>query len=183
MRLFLGIPLADGPVHRLSEVVASLSTRNSSRIRWTAPESWHITLQFLGNTTSEQYRCVVARLQQLKLSPLRIDFEPLDAFERAKVFFAGIRITPPLIRAQQQVQSATQFCGFEGETRPYHPHITLARVKGAADILRDLKKRGQNLPPIEGFTAGEFLLYESFLGTEGARYEIRERFPLDSRQE
>jgi hypothetical protein len=33
-------------------------------------------------------------------------------------------------------------------------------------------------PRFTRFVAEEFLLYESFLGSAGARHEVRERFPL-----
>ncbi len=53
MRLFVGIALADAVVRELESVVARLRSSDSG-LRWTEPDSWHITLQFLGNTTPEQ---------------------------------------------------------------------------------------------------------------------------------
>ncbi len=97
-------------------------------LRWSAPESWHITLQFLGNTP--QYECIVARLRELRSPPVPIQLEGLGFFERAGVFFAGVGLTPELQALQQRVTAATGLCGFIPETRPYHPHITLARSKG-----------------------------------------------------
>jgi hypothetical protein len=35
-------------------------------------------------------------------------------------------------------------------------------------------------PRFTSFIADEFLLYESFLGSAGARHEVRERLPLGS---
>jgi 2'-5' RNA ligase len=83
--------------------------------------------------------------------------------------------------------------------RPFHPHITLARRtgnKGTRD--QGIKKTGPHAPDVRAghggalkelvaragaaaftrFTAREFLLYESHLGAERARYEVRGRFPL-----
>ncbi len=63
MRLFAGIPIAAAVIDELSAV--SLRLRSSTDgLRWSAPESWHITLQFLGSTGQEQYDCTVARLQR-----------------------------------------------------------------------------------------------------------------------
>ncbi|MGB8260062.1 MAG: hypothetical protein WCE75_06915, partial [Terracidiphilus sp.] len=64
--------------------------------------------------------------------------------------------------------------------RPFHPHITLARARerGPSAALRGLGARLGTPPLIPAFTAREFLLYESFLGPGGSRYEVRARFPL-----
>jgi RNA 2',3'-cyclic 3'-phosphodiesterase len=176
MRLFVGIPLATEVVEQLSAVSLRLQSEGDG-LRWSSSASWHITLQFLGNTT--EYECVVARLRELRSPSFPIQLEGLAFFERAGVFFAGITLTPPLTELQQRVTTATSGCGFVPETRPYHPHITLARSKSKGPrALRDLKAKIHREPAFAGFVASEFVLYESHLGSKGSRYEIRERFAL-----
>ena len=71
-------------------------------------------------------------------------------------------------------------CGFVPETRPYHPHITLARSKGkGANRLRELKGRIHREPRFTGFVAEGFVLYESILGPKGSQYVMCEQFRLD----
>jgi 2'-5' RNA ligase len=77
------------------------------------------------------------------------------------------------------VVAATALCGFAAETRPFQPHITLARSKGQRRGLSELKTRIGSQPEFTRFAAGEFLLFESFLGPAGSRYDIRARFALD----
>jgi 2'-5' RNA ligase len=180
MRLFVAIPLAAAVISELSAISARLKSREDG-LRWQAPESWHITLQFLGNTSQEQYECVVARLHKLHLPPVPIRLEGLGLFDRAGVFLATIKLSPALLLLQRRVTAATEPCGFIPETRPFQPHITLARSKGNGPRqgLRELQSRIGRPPKFTGFIAGEFLLYESFLGSSGSRYEVRERFPLD----
>ncbi len=95
MRLFVGIPLAAAVIDELSAISVRLRS-NDDGLRWSAPESWHITLQFLGNTGQEQYECTIARLREVRSPPVPIRLEELDLFERAGVFFAGVRLTPGL---------------------------------------------------------------------------------------
>jgi RNA 2',3'-cyclic 3'-phosphodiesterase len=178
MRLFIGIPLAAAVIDELSAAVERLRSAGDG-LRWTAPESWHITLQFLGNTSPEQYQCVVARLRGLDLPPAPIELEALGCFDRTGVIFAGVRVSPELLLIQQRVIAATALCGFASEARAYQPHITLARSKGKA--LSRLKAKMGRHAQFTSFVAGEFLLYESFLSPTGSRYEIRERFSLDGR--
>jgi 2'-5' RNA ligase len=176
MRLFVGIPLAAAVVDELSVISMRLRS-DSDGLRWTAPESWHITLQFLGNTP--EYACIVARVGELQSSPVPVQLEGLGFFERAGVFFAGVKLTAELGTLQQRVTAATGHCGFIPETRPYHPHITLARSKSkGAKALRELKAKIHREPRFSGFLAREFVLYESVPGAKGSHYEVKEHFQL-----
>jgi 2'-5' RNA ligase len=176
MRLFIAIPLAATVIDELRSASSRLRS-DADGLRWTAPESWHITLQFLGNTSPEQYACVVASLRTLHSTPIPICLEKLDCFERAGILIARVRLTPELLLLQERVTVATQLCGFLPETRPFQPHITLARGKGHHN-LNQLKAKLRRPTSFTRFVAREFLLYESFLSPSGSRYEIRERFSL-----
>jgi 2'-5' RNA ligase len=183
MRLFVGIPLAAPVVRELTAASARLRS-DGDGLRWSKPESWHITLQYLGNTEPGRYECVVARLGELCLSPVPIWLEGLGCFDRAGVLFAEVRPTPELLLLQRRVTQATEACGFPVDARPYQPHITLARSKGnskgkgRAQGLSALKTRARAAQNFTQFVAGEFLLYESLPGPSGVDYAIRARFPL-----
>jgi RNA 2',3'-cyclic 3'-phosphodiesterase len=179
MRLFIGIPLAA----RVVEQLAKVSMRHRVEVdglRWSTPESWHITLQFLGSTSETQYECVVARLRELRAAPVPVELQDLGFFDRAGIFFVGVALTPELLALQQKIAAATLPCGFTPEDRPYRPHITLARSKGRRNTtgLATLKTRIRHQPNFERFVAEEFLLYESFTRPTGSQYETRERFQL-----
>jgi 2'-5' RNA ligase len=177
MRLFVGIPLAEAVRGELTALMARLKSRNDG-LRWTAPESWHITLEFLGNSSPEQYVCLTQRLGELHLPLVPIALEKVDLFARSGVLAVTAKILPQLLRLQQQVSAAAGLCGFAPETRPYQPHITLVRSKGRGRELAELKAKIHRQPAFTSFAAGEFFLYESFLESSGSRYEIRRRFPL-----
>ncbi|MGC1869688.1 MAG: RNA 2',3'-cyclic phosphodiesterase [Acidobacteriaceae bacterium] len=179
MRLFIGIPLAASVIEELEKV--SMRHRvEGDGLRWSTPESWHITLQFLGKTSETQYVCVVARLRNLRSAPLPIELDDLGFFDRAGIFFAGVTLTPELLALQQMVTASTIPCGFVPEDRPYRPHITLARAKGRRNAtgLETLKAKIRHQPKFSQFVAEEFLLYESLTHPTGSQYETRERFRL-----
>jgi RNA 2',3'-cyclic 3'-phosphodiesterase len=180
MRLFIGIPL---PAVLIEELWA-LSIRlrcDLDGLRWTSSDSWHITLQFLGETTGEQFSCGLAILRELHSPVVPIRIEGLDVFDRAGIFFAGVSVVPELLQLQQRIRAATAQCGFVPEARPFHPHITLARAKGESRSLnlRTLKSKVGPQPAFSSFVADKFLLYEAFLGSAGSRYEIRAQFSLE----
>jgi 2'-5' RNA ligase len=194
MRLFVGVPLSRAVVAELSAIVQRLRS-DGDGLRWAGPETWHITLKFLGQTGEEQYRSVVAGLRAIHAPAVPVRLEGLGFFDRTGILFAGVKVSTELLELEQGVERATAACGFAAETRPYRPHITLARSKGARSLGARGKGRGKpgglertGLERIKArigretgfskFAAGEFLLYESFLGPGGSRYEVRERFGL-----
>lgn len=182
MRLFIGIPLPDSAVEELQRVSLRYRAADDG-LRWSSSESWHITLQFLGSVEAERQACIRDALRSLKHGPVSIEPGPLGMFERVGVFFAGIDLTPDLKSLQRQVAAATLPCGFPPETRPYHPHVTLARSKGKSGTrsLRALESRTRPSPVFTRFEASEYVLYESLPALGGSKYEVRDRFQLDVR--
>jgi len=177
MRLFIGIPLAPAVVAELAALRRRLE-RPGDNLRWSAPESWHITLQFLGATSPAQFDCLLAGLGIIRSTPIPIQLESPGFFRRAGVFHVGVRTTPELLALHRAVHTATTPCGFEPEDRPYSPHITLARNRGREDGIRALQPRLGAAPQLPSFTASEFLLYESHLSPHGSQYGVRARFQL-----
>lgn len=180
MRLFVGIPLSKTVVDELNALCVRLRAK-AANLRWSAGESWHITLQFLGAAGVGEYDCVTARLAAVHAPGFAVQLGALGFFDRAGVFFADVVLTPELVALQQSVVAATGRCGFVAEDRPFHPHITLARSKrdDRGRPLRQLKADLGAQPAFSSFAAWEFLLYESHLSPAGSRYEVRARFPLE----
>jgi RNA 2',3'-cyclic 3'-phosphodiesterase len=183
MRLFIAIPLASEAVDALERLVHTLRSAGDS-LRWTSPETWHITLQFLGETSLETYACLAQQLCAIQSPPVPVWLHGTGLFDRAGVFFAGVNVSPELRRLEQLVLAATASCGIAAEknteNHSWHPHVTLARAQraGKPHALRKLKSHANSDIQFPAFTAKEFLLFESFLGPAGARHEIRDRFPL-----
>jgi 2'-5' RNA ligase len=169
-------------IDEFSAVSAQLRSGGDG-LRWMTRESWHITLQFLGNTGPEQYESLVARLRELRLPAVPIEIERLGLIDRAGIVIAAVRPAPELLLLQERITAATRRCGFIPEARPYQPHITLARGKGPRQSLDALKAKISRQAKFTRSAAKEFVLYESFLSSAGSRYEIRERFALDGRLE
>ncbi len=193
MRLFIAIPLGEAVEVELKRLTARLRPA-APHLRWSSPQSWHITLQFLGNTNEEQYPRMLLRLSALKAAPFVIEFEGLEVFDRAGVFSLSVRPSPALVTLQEMVVAATHPCGFEPEDRPYHPHISLARsksanrgpneqafIRGVENLSRELRRlmdRAGKRVRLDRFTASEFRLYESHLSSTGSKYEVKCRFTL-----
>lgn len=177
MRLFIAIPVSSEVCGELASLVKRLQ-RADDDLRWMPPEMWHVTLQFLGNASAQQYECLAQSLRDVSSPPFAVQLGEPGSFERAGIFHVRVERSPELLSIQRRVVAATSKCGFVAEDRPYSPHITLARNRGRGAGIGKLKSRIGVGPELHPFTAHEFLLYESFPGPSGSRYEVRARFTL-----
>ena len=178
MRLFIGIPLAPVVVEELAALTERLKSP-SDGLRWSAAAGWHITLQFLGKTSTEQYACVVPALRRILFSPLQSNLSR-----------RGSSIAPAF--SLPEWGSRPGWCGFRNSwlrqpgpaglfprTGPIIRTLRWRGPKPGRSALAALKPRIGHVKQFSGFTAREFLLYESFPGPGGSRYETRDRFVLE----
>jgi 2'-5' RNA ligase len=179
MRLFVALPLSPAVCDEIAHVSERFISADDG-FRWTEPVAWHITLQFLGNSHSDRLADLVENLGKVNSPALPIQLGAIGFFDRSRVVYLEVRLSPELIAFQQKIVQATGHCGFLSEERPYHPHITLARAKNKLrkEQQRALDAKMRHQVRFSKLVVNEFLLYESYLGSEGSRYEVRARFPL-----
>jgi 2'-5' RNA ligase len=67
--------------------------------------------------------------------------------------------------------------GYPPEARPYHAHLTLARLKAPSDLRPVVAELGSG-PVGREWEAEEVVLFQSKTGRGGAEYTERARFPL-----
>jgi len=178
-RLF--VALMPPPI-ALDELSAALQPLRAAAptARWTRPESWHLTLAFLGAVEEPTAGLLVERFGQVaeRQSPIKLRIAGAGHFDN-RVLWAGIAgEREPLQRLAESVRAAARQTGVEIETRPYRGHITLARGSGM-----HLRPLADQLRACAGsaWTATELLLMESRLGAgpaRTARHEIYARWPL-----
>jgi RNA 2',3'-cyclic 3'-phosphodiesterase len=151
--------------------------------RWVHEQDYHITLAFLGRATEEQLELAQQKVSQeisgSKSFSLYIDHLGFFGREEApRIFWAGVQEEPFLHSLRNQVFTACQNSGFKLETRPFHPHITLARKwqdeKPFSITTFELEKNLQNKIP---FMASEVVLYETHLD-KTPKYESIASFKL-----
>jgi RNA 2',3'-cyclic 3'-phosphodiesterase len=192
MRLFVGIDIEPAIRERISKFVDGV--RNfAPDVRWVNPETFHITLKFLGETNKAEE--IKRALGAVSGSPVTIAFRGTGYFpspKSARVFWVGMEADANLATLHNSVNTATQSLGFEGEKGPYHPHLTLARAgSGRPSSMRGdrpnnkfqpLQEKLSALPHPEfgTMTAHEFFLYESKLSPRGAQYSKIDRYALGS---
>lgn len=179
MRLFFGVFLPD-PVR--DEVARTLERARkwAPSVRWAGQAKWHVTLQFLGEL--EEDRALLAAQIAREVAPLHAPFAvSLGGFgvfphpHRPNVLWLGVEDGGGLRALAETLGAALVRQGFALEERPFHAHLTLARVKGrkeAGEVRQLLEEAAR--PTTSPFTVDSFALLESRAGS----YLPRESFAL-----
>jgi 2'-5' RNA ligase len=190
MRLFLALDIDEDIRRRIERFVEGVRGF-APEVRFVGPESFHITLKFLGETN--QVDEVKSALRHVEGHQFPISFRGYGFFpgaKNARVFWVGIEAGPDLQELASTIDSAMLPLRFEREKGPYRPHLTLARSgsgrpgKTRGDrpnaTFAGLNHKLSQLPTPEfgTMTAREFYLYESKLSPRGAQYTKIESFRL-----
>lgn len=176
MRLFVAVPLPEAVRDALAPILRRLSALPG--VKAVERENLHITLKFLGEVDERKLEDVVGALRTVQFIPPTISVSGVGAFpspSRPRVLWAGVTGGEALRDLAARVESALAPLGFRPEARPFHPHVTLARVKGAAPDLSWFFSEYAQLKT-ESFVVNAFVLFKSTLTPRGPIYEEIARF-------
>ena len=186
MRLFIALKLTESvsvALNGLQKELQPFMEKTNLNVRWTRPDQWHMTLRFLGDQPPQRESALKAALNQIaaRSRPAELEWGHYGFFPgRGAVFWLGFakgqEELHPLAEALNQSLAPL---GISLETRPFTPHITLARLKDAPRSLA-FRHEVESLPPptlpplrVEGLE-----LIQSTLRPEGAHYITRHYVPL-----
>ena len=134
LRLFWAVNLTG----ELRERIVSFSREMAVpglKANWVAVENLHLTLVFLGDTDPALAGPMVAAVEKniRGMDPFALSFGNPGFFPAAgspRVLWLGIREGVDKLKLlQRKLQSALITVGFVPESRPFSPHLTLARIK------------------------------------------------------
>lgn len=177
---------------RITRFVEGLQ-RYAPDANWVNPASYHVTLKFIGEKSSDDAEQLKRILSGISGSQVRIAFRGFGFFPSAnspRVFWAGMEHDDALPQLAHAVDKACSALGIPREEHEYRPHLTLARGGSGSPTpkrggranpkLKHLaeKLQGFSAPDFGTMTAQEFFLYESKLSPAGAQYTKLERFAL-----
>lgn len=170
-RVFVAAPLPPDVRFALAERIAEMPIPGK-----VGPEqNWHVTLRFLDvidRVTYERFLSGLERLGEQFSFPIALDgFGAFPNPRKATVFWAGIgRGAADISLLNELAEEAAVSAGLVPEERPFHPHLTLSRIRPPADV-RELVDEELDF----GWRCDRVVVYRSHLGRGPARYE-----PLDS---
>lgn len=176
-RLFLGLELPAS----LQQELAGLDPKIKG-VRWMRTEQLHLTMSFLGDVDP-------VREEQLResLSTVRVPaafFLPVASVgvfggDWPKVVWAGVgKGHPHLFALHQHLQDAVLRAGLEPDLKPFHPHITLGRMKDVSRAVLKPFLRRYAETEFGLWKVAEVTLFSSIVAPEGSTYTVELRKAL-----
>ncbi len=160
----------------LPEDLCSLLRRLQSASRRPAAAP-HLTLRFLGERPQTELESIRTVLRTVRVAPFALHLDGLGAFHRRgqSVLWAGIAPCPPLAALKARIDAALADL-FPSEARPFHPHITLRRLRPPSKAEASAFIAAHSAAARGTFTVDSFALFRSVFSSAGAEHVAVERY-------
>ncbi len=185
VRCFVALAVPADVIRRIEPAVAELkqaAERAGSRVSWSRPEGWHVTLKFLGEIDEERVARVRSVLGGLAGTARAIELEArglatLPRRGTPQVLIVSVRGGPALQDLAGRVDDELSRLGFARERRAFVGHLTVGRLRGAGGWRRwEAMVRKAERTSFGSWTATAVGLYRSELGLGPARYSVIEEY-------
>jgi 2'-5' RNA ligase len=160
---------------------------NGSRadVRWEQPAQFHATLKFLGGVAPEAMPRLLAAVRTLAegCAPMSVVFRTLGAFpslRAPKVVWIGCDAPDGRLQGfRERLDGSLIVLGFAVEDRPFHPHITLGRVRSSRrlDYLTPMLEKCIFEP--RNALVDRIFVMKSVLTPQGAEHSVIEAIQLE----
>jgi RNA 2',3'-cyclic 3'-phosphodiesterase len=188
MRTFIAIKITPEP--QLLQILTELKKEFAGdSVKWVDEKHMHLTLKFLGDTSTEQVSSVKDVLVDLTAGYSSFLFQPgcLGSFNSKntpRVIYIGIHDSGHLVQLASDIDNYLSPFGFHKENRPFNPHLTLARIKFLKNskIFYDILEKYRHfiLQPLK---VTEIRYFQSILRPSGPVYDELAIFPLAKEEE
>jgi RNA 2',3'-cyclic 3'-phosphodiesterase len=176
-RLFVAVRFPEWAVDRLAEATGGLPGAD-----WTESEAYHLTLRFLGETDEAVFSGFRKSLEALSANSFFVNLKGLGVFPLRgdpDTLWAGVERNVALQSLRNKVESIAVRNGIPPESRKFHPHVTLARVRDCRPDWVGTYLVTHSLLSIPEIPIQSFGLYSSKLGPEGAVHTLEREYMLN----
>ena len=178
-RCFVAVPIGQELRATLGPAIDAWRERpDLVGLGWSEPESWHVTLAFLGAVASDDVDRVAAAMESAGTGQEAFELRTggVGAFpstSRARVAWYGLADPEGRLGSLAGAVRAVLALPDAG---PFHGHVTLARARSAPVDLRGWVESAT--PPEGSLRVDRIELLRSHLGRGPARYEVLATTPL-----
>jgi 2'-5' RNA ligase len=134
IRSFLAIELPKPILRKIEEVQGDLRLTHAD-VRWVNPEKIHLTLKFFGNIEESRIDPIFRSIEESVQNtlPFSLKVRGVGAFPQMKnprvIWMGLVEEGEVLSSLQKQIETQLGKIGFQPEDRPFHPHLTLGRMR------------------------------------------------------
>ena len=184
-RVFCAIELPEAVQQRvIRHIVRLKGAAPDAQASWSRADNIHLTLKFLGDIppASVQNLSEAASRSVAGIARFTIRLEQTGVFPphgSPRVLWIGVNdCEGKLGELHTRLEGESEKAGFPRESRAFHPHITLARLRKPqhARAVASAHKTTQ-FEPIE-IAVSELLVIRSELSNAGSKYTTISRHPL-----
>lgn len=178
MRVFVAITLP-------REIKAELSTLCDGipGAKWTREAQFHLTLRFIGEVNAGQQAAIHAALSTIRSAPFMMTLKGVGQFPprgKPRILWVGVSAPDTLPQLAEQVKTVLSGMDVPLDSRPFSPHITLARFNTPpkAESMNPYYRQHRFFQT-EPMYIGRFVLMSSILGKGGAHYQVQSSYRMD----
>jgi RNA 2',3'-cyclic 3'-phosphodiesterase len=150
--------------------------------RWIDPQSFHITLRFIGDINERLAREITYELDGVEARPFSVRLKGIDVFggNKPHTLYAGVEVSDELRRLRSIHERICQVLGLDADQRKFTPHVTLARLKDPD--LGSLRRflASHSLYKSRLFEVARFVLFSSRPSRGGGPYAVEESYQLQA---
>jgi len=187
IRSFLAIELPGPVLRKIGEIQGGLKSSRAD-VRWTNPETIHLTLKFFGNIEESRIDPIFKSIEEpiRNTPPFSLKVRGVGAFPHLKnprVIWIGLVDEGKILTSlQKEIEAQLERIGFQHEDRPFHPHLTLGRMKSNRE-KEDLVGRieGHKEEELGNFQVERVILFKSDLKPSGPIYTPLKELKLGGR--
>ena len=187
IRSFLAIELPKLILKKIEEVQRDLRSTRAD-VRWVNPEKIHLTLKFFGNIEESRIDPIFKSIEEpiRNTPPYSIEVKGVGAFPQLRnprVIWIGLVNGKEILTSfQKQIETQLEKIGFQTENRPFHPHLTLGRMKssrGKEEMVERMEKHREE--EFGDFQVERVILFKSDLKPSGPVYTLLREMKLGGR--
>jgi 2'-5' RNA ligase len=150
--------------------------------RWIDPQSFHMTLRFIGDINDGLAREIAYELDGVEARPFSVRLKGINVFggNKPHTLYAGVEESAELRRLQSIHERICQVLGLDADQRKFTPHVTLARLRepNLGSVRHFLASH--SLYKSRLFEVARFVLFSSRPSRGGGPYAVEESYQLQA---
>jgi RNA 2',3'-cyclic 3'-phosphodiesterase len=187
IRSFLAIELPKPILRKIEEVQGDLRSTRAD-VRWVNPEKIHLTLKFFGNIEESRIEPIFKSIEEpiRNTLPFSLEVRGVGAFPHLRnprvIWMGMVDGREVLVSFQKQIETQLEKIGFQPEDRPFHPHLTLGRMKssrGKEELVGRMERHKEE--EFGDFQVERVILFKSDLKPSGPIYTLLKEIKLGGR--
>lgn len=179
MRLFIALDMPEQIKNALMAIEHELKNIPGVALRGVPRGQLHLTLQFLGEVTEQQFVILKDLLASIPMQPFTVCLGSLGVLthkEHIRLVYIDL-VGNDLAHLAEHIRRATSLL-IKTENRSFLSHITLARVAFLENNALFMQALNTLKTPENCFQVDSFVLKESTLSSDGAHHRILQTYKI-----